>query len=84
MHARSPCPSCRTNPLVKTASFAVIHCSVAFGLAFALTGHAVLSGSLALIEPVVNTVAFHVREHVRTRRHRPFVSLAPQQGIADP
>lgn len=84
MHTPSPAPSLQTNPLVKTASFAIIHFTVAFGLAYALTGNAVLSGSLALIEPVVNTVAFYLHELVWTRLRRPFASPAPQQGIANP
>lgn len=58
--------------MIKTASFAVVHFSVAFGVAFALTGSMVIGGLVALVEPLVNTVAYHfhekIWEHIRARR----------------
>jgi uncharacterized membrane protein len=58
--------------MIKTASFAVVHFSVAFGVAFALTGSVVIGGLVALVEPMVNTVAYHfhekVWERIRARR----------------
>lgn len=58
--------------MIKTASFAIVHFSVAFGVAFALTGSVVIGGLVALVEPMVNTVAYHfhekVWERIRARR----------------
>jgi len=48
--------------MAKTATFAVIHFSVAFTVGYALTGSLVVGGALALIEPAINTVAFHLHE----------------------
>lgn len=53
--------------MAKTLSFAATHFTVAFGVAYALTGDAVIGGTLALVEPAVNTVAYHFHEKVWTR-----------------
>nr|WP_314229729.1 DUF2061 domain-containing protein [uncultured Kingella sp.] len=46
----------------KTFTFAVLHFSVAFGVAYALTGSLGISSAVALVEPMVNTVAFYFHE----------------------
>ncbi|RAU18688.1 hypothetical protein DN062_07960 [Nitrincola tibetensis] len=51
----------------KTFSFAILHFTVAFGVAYALTGDLVIGGAVALIEPALNTVAFHFHEKVWRR-----------------
>jgi uncharacterized membrane protein len=51
----------------KTASFALVHFSVAFGVTWLLTGSIALGGLVALIEPAINTVAYHVHEKAWTR-----------------
>jgi uncharacterized membrane protein len=48
--------------MAKTASFAAVHFTVAFSVGYALTGSAVMGGVLALVEPAINTVAFHFHE----------------------
>lgn len=48
--------------MAKTATFAVIHFSVAFSVGYALTGSVVVGSALALIEPTINTVAFYFHE----------------------
>lgn len=48
--------------MAKTATFAVIHFSVAFSVGYALTGSVVVGSALALIEPAINTVAFYFHE----------------------
>lgn len=53
--------------MAKTFSFAVTHFTVAFGVAYALTGDVVIGGALALVEPAVNTVAYHFHEKVWSR-----------------
>lgn len=46
----------------KTLSFAVLHFSVAFTVAYILTGDVLIGGLLALVEPAINTVAFYFHE----------------------
>ncbi len=48
--------------MTKTLSFAVVHFIVAFTVAFALTGSIAIGGTIALIEPVLNTVAYFFHE----------------------
>ncbi len=48
--------------LAKTASFAVLHFSVAFTIVYLLTGSIGIASALALIEPLANTVAFYFHE----------------------
>ena len=58
--------------MTKTFSFALVHFTVAFSLGFAMTGSLVVGGALALVEPAVNTLAYHVHERIweRARRRR--------------
>ena len=48
--------------MAKTLSFAAVHMSVAFGVGYAMTGSLAVGGALALVEPLVNTVAYHFHE----------------------
>ena len=48
----------------KTASFAVVHFSVAFAVGYLMTGSVLVGGAIALVEPMVNTVAYHIHEMV--------------------
>jgi uncharacterized membrane protein len=43
-------------------TFALMHFTVAFTVAYLLTGSVMIGGMLALIEPAVNTVAFYFHE----------------------
>jgi uncharacterized membrane protein len=52
----------------KTLTFAVTHMSVAFVVGWALTGSAAIGGALALVEPLVNTVAYFFHEKLWERR----------------
>lgn len=51
----------------KTFSFAVVHFSVAFLVTFALTGDILVGGVIALVEPIINTLAFHAHETLWNR-----------------
>ena len=51
----------------KTFSFAIVHFTVAFSLAYLLTGSLLVGGVLALVEPALNTVAYHFHERVWKR-----------------
>jgi uncharacterized membrane protein len=50
--------------MAKTASFAVIHFTVAFSVGYLLTGSWVVGSALALVEPAINTVAFYFHDKV--------------------
>jgi uncharacterized membrane protein len=51
----------------KTVTFAMMHFSIAFFVAWALTGSVVIGGAVALVEPAVNTVAFYFHEKIWNR-----------------
>ena len=53
--------------MYKTISFAVMHFIVAFTVTYALTGSIALGGTVALIEPAVNTVGFYIHEKIWQR-----------------
>lgn len=48
----------------KTISFAAIHMGVAFSVGYLMTGDIVVGGTLALVEPMCNTVAYYFHEKV--------------------
>lgn len=50
--------------MTKTLTFAVVHMTVAFTVGVALTGDVLVGGAVALIEPLANTVAYHIHERV--------------------
>jgi uncharacterized membrane protein len=56
--------------MAKTISFGVVHMSVAFMVGYTMTGSAAVGGALALVEPLVNTVAYHIHEKIWSRRAR--------------
>jgi uncharacterized membrane protein len=56
--------------MTKTFSFAVVHFSVALAVGWALSGDFWVGGAIALVEPMVNTVAYHLHEKVWVRRTR--------------
>lgn len=53
--------------MIKTITFAILHFSVAFGVAYVLTGDIGISGAVALIEPIANTVVFYFHEKAWNR-----------------
>lgn len=53
--------------MTKTVTFAITHFTVAFGVAYGLTGDLVVGGAVALVEPAINTVAYHFHEKVWNR-----------------
>jgi uncharacterized membrane protein len=61
-------PGTRSLPMAKTISFAIMHLTVAFGVAYILTGSLVIGGAIALIEPAINTVAYVVHERFWDRK----------------
>jgi uncharacterized membrane protein len=53
--------------LLKTFTFALLHFGVAFSVAYLLTGSIAIATGVGLIEPLVNTVAFHFHERAWRR-----------------
>ena len=53
--------------MTKTISFAIMHFSVAFIVVYAITGSFIVGGLVALIEPAINTVAYHFHEIIWQR-----------------
>ena len=48
--------------MAKTATFAILHFGVAFSVGYALTGSVWVGGTIALIEPAINTFVFYFHE----------------------
>ncbi|SEG44267.1 DUF2061 domain-containing protein [Vibrio hangzhouensis] len=57
------------NEAVKTASFAVVHFSVAFGVVYMLTGDVLAGGVMAVLEPSINTIAYFFHEKSWNKKH---------------
>lgn len=59
--------------MIKTITFAIMHFSVAFSVAYILTGDIVIGGAIALVEPAVNTVGYFFHEkawnRIQNRQH---------------
>lgn len=53
--------------MAKTLTFAATHFTVAFTIAWLLTGDVLLGGTIALVEPMVNTVAYYFHEKIWLR-----------------
>jgi uncharacterized membrane protein len=53
--------------MIKTITFAVMHFTVAFAVAYALTGDVIVGGAVAMVEPAINTVAYHFHEMIWKR-----------------
>ncbi len=53
--------------MTKTISFAVVHFTVAFCVGYVLSGSVLVGGAIALVEPAVNTVAYHFHEKFWSR-----------------
>ncbi|MEE4249696.1 MAG: DUF2061 domain-containing protein [Alcanivoracaceae bacterium] len=52
----------------KTISFGIMHVSVAFLVVWMMTGDILIGGAVALVEPMVNTIAYHFHEKLWARR----------------
>lgn len=53
---------------IKTITFAITHFSVAFTVAWVLTGSPLIGGLIALVEPAINTVAYIIHENIWQRK----------------
>lgn len=64
--------------MLKTFTFAIVHFTVAFTVAYLLTGSWITGGLIALIEPACNTVAYYFHERAWQRFGN---SGEPQKGF---
>ena len=74
--------------MMKTLTFAILHFGVAFSVAYALTGSIGISSTVALVEPIVNTVVFFFHEKAwqrieRKRRQKQGLQVALTEKIAN-
>jgi len=53
--------------MTKTISFAAVHFTVAFSVAYLMSGSVLVGGAIALVEPAINTIAYHFHEQVWSR-----------------
>lgn len=58
------------NSLLKTITFALTHFTVAFTVAYLLTGDVLIGSLIAMVEPAINTVAYFFHEKFWARRQR--------------
>jgi uncharacterized membrane protein len=56
--------------MTKTISFAAVHFTVAFSVGYLLSGSLLIGSAIALVEPAVNTVAYHFHEKIWQHRQR--------------
>jgi uncharacterized membrane protein len=65
--------------MAKTLSFGIMHLGIGFGVTYALTGSLAVSGTVAFVEPAVNTVAHYFFDKYWERREARH-ELAGQTG----
>ena len=70
--------------MTKTFSFGVLHMTVAFTVAYLMTGSVMVGGAIALVEPAVNTVAYFFHEKVWERFGKRQDSGRPGIGPGNP
>jgi len=64
--------------ILKTATYAVMHFSVAIGVAYALTRNWHVALAVGIVEPAVQTVAFAIHEKLWARHA---AKVAPPTGL---
>ncbi len=57
--------------MTKTLSFAIVHFTVAFTVGYVLSGSVIVGGAIALVEPAINTVTYHLHEKAWARSQHP-------------
>ncbi|WP_306523823.1 DUF2061 domain-containing protein [Rheinheimera sp.] len=67
--------------MLKTLSFAIMHFSIAFTVAYLLTGDIIVGGLVALVEPAVNTVGYVFHEKIWQRLQQRKLALQSTNAI---
>lgn len=65
--------------MIKTMSFAMLHFTVAFTIAYLFTGSVLVGGLMALIEPACNTVVFYFHERAWQRHQHAKSATEPDE-----
>ncbi|WP_333796464.1 DUF2061 domain-containing protein [Rheinheimera sp.] len=65
--------------MLKTLTFALMHFSIAFTVAYLLTGDMLIGGLIALVEPAVNTIGYVFHEKIWQRLQQQ--KLAPSAQL---
>ena len=65
---------------LKTITFAITHFTVAFTVAFLLTGDILIGSLIAMVEPAINTVAYFFHEKIWARHQRNTTAIAMNLG----
>ncbi|MCG3200476.1 MAG: hypothetical protein NFCOHLIN_00331 [Gammaproteobacteria bacterium] len=68
--------------MAKTLTFATVHFTIAFSVAYLISGDALVGGAIALAEPAINTIAYYVHEQVWNRHGRRRRTLPPRLAPA--
>lgn len=58
------------NSLLKTITFAITHFTVAFTVAYLITGDILIGSLIAMVEPAINTVAYFFHEKIWARKQQ--------------
>lgn len=53
--------------MIKTMTYATMHFTIAFSVAWLLTGDILVGGLVALVEPAINSVAYFFHERIWAR-----------------
>jgi uncharacterized membrane protein len=61
----------------KTLTFGIVHMTVAFSVAYVMTGSVLVGSAVALVEPAINTVAYFFHEKVWERIGRRPATAVP-------
>ncbi|MGO2354688.1 MAG: DUF2061 domain-containing protein [Marinomonas foliarum] len=67
--------------MAKTMTFAVMHFSIAFSVAYLITGSLLVGGLVAIVEPAINTVAFYFHELVWNKVQQADITAELSQTI---
>jgi uncharacterized membrane protein len=51
----------------KTITFGILHMTVAFTVAYLISGSLMVGGAIALVEPTINTIAYFFHEKLWER-----------------
>ena len=70
--------------MLKTITFAITHFTVAFSVAYLLTGDLLIGGLIAMVEPAINTVAYFFHEKMWTRHTKNSTSAPESRFHATP
>jgi len=63
--------------MLKTVTFTLRHCCIAFSVTYALTGSIAIGGLVATVEPLCNSVGFYFHEKLWQRFERSPASKMP-------